>query len=520
MLTEFCGYTIKESEKAKTNSKTTEPGREDTKTTQWSSFNELIDHDKLTAMAMKLARSGMDIRAAHNLLRTQVEAIEPHDAETAERKERRLKELKAIVDSGYAKAAVLRGQEERERLEQQQQQQGRQNAGGTPPSEQDGNAHGYSWHLIAHGELDLRTGEKELVEGLLPEIGTALLSGQWGVYKTFIALDLAASVMAGAQFARQKVKRKGGVLWLACEGQTEIPKRLEAAWKERGGSGQAPFFWTKTAPALLGDHAEEILTQMAQQAAKLMQERFNLPLVLIVIDTLGKAAKAQKDGSLNDDVPVKKLMGVLSGTSMTTGALSVGVTHFGKILSAGTKNSTSFEDDADCILAVLGDKELVGTVSNSRMCIRKSRSGETGREFPFQVRKVELDTDYVQTDTLVLDWFSEDYSSSSSSGHSRENTDPWSATKPLRLLRRIIQDLLAKGLGTQLTPPLVDKPVIALNREDIRHEFFTRYPVDTEDEKRKQATKQKSYRRCESDGRAKGLIEVRDINETSYLWIT
>jgi hypothetical protein len=87
--------------------------------------------------------------------------------------------------------------------------------------------------------------------------------------------DLAASVMTGAQFARQNVKRKGGVLWLACESQTEIPKRLEAAWKERGGSGRAPFFWTKAAPALLGDHAEEILTQMAQQAAKLMQERFN-----------------------------------------------------------------------------------------------------------------------------------------------------------------------------------------------------------------------------------------------------
>jgi hypothetical protein len=106
-LTEDCGYTTK----------THEPGKADTKTTQWSSFNELIDHDKLTAMAMKLARSGMDIRAAHNLLRTQIEAIEPHDAETAERKERRLKELKAIVDSGYAKAALLQGQEERERLD-------------------------------------------------------------------------------------------------------------------------------------------------------------------------------------------------------------------------------------------------------------------------------------------------------------------------------------------------------------------------------------------------------------------
>jgi len=62
-----------------------------------------------------------------------------------------------------------------------------------------------------HGDKDKTAKRSWLIEGLLPETGSGLASGQWGTYKTFVALDLAAAVIAGAHQPR--------------------PRRLEARWR-------------------------------------------------------------------------------------------------------------------------------------------------------------------------------------------------------------------------------------------------------------------------------------------------
>jgi hypothetical protein len=80
--------------------------------------------------------------------------------------------------------------------------------------------------LFWHGDRDDRAARSWLVEGVMPETGKGLLSGQWGTGKTFVAVDLAASVMTGRQFAGRLVVRTGGVLFVAAEGANEIPMRL------------------------------------------------------------------------------------------------------------------------------------------------------------------------------------------------------------------------------------------------------------------------------------------------------
>jgi hypothetical protein len=65
-----------------------------------------------------------------------------------------------------------------------------------------------------HGDVDLAEGRAWLVQNLLPEIGKGLMSGQWGVFKTFVALDLAAAVLAGATFIEFPILRRGGVLFM------------------------------------------------------------------------------------------------------------------------------------------------------------------------------------------------------------------------------------------------------------------------------------------------------------------
>ena len=48
-----------------------------------------------------------------------------------------------------------------------------------------------------------------LVDGMLPQTGIGLVSGQWGTFKTFVTLDLAAAVMAGMEFLGAPVARGG-----------------------------------------------------------------------------------------------------------------------------------------------------------------------------------------------------------------------------------------------------------------------------------------------------------------------
>ena len=50
-----------------------------------------------------------------------------------------------------------------------------------------------------HGDVDLQESRPYLVQGIVPEVGIGLISGQWGTFKTFTALDIAH----GVEFDRQ-----------------------------------------------------------------------------------------------------------------------------------------------------------------------------------------------------------------------------------------------------------------------------------------------------------------------------
>ena len=87
------------------------------------------------------------------------------------------------------------------------------------------NGYTFRWHGEAYdGPL-----KEWLVEGMLPKIGKALISGQWGTYKTFAAMDLAGAVMTKTTFAGKPVNRQGGVLFIAVEGQDEVPVRIRSS---------------------------------------------------------------------------------------------------------------------------------------------------------------------------------------------------------------------------------------------------------------------------------------------------
>ena len=115
--------------------------------------------------------------------------------------------------------------------------------------------------MFAHGDPDPRPIKAWAIKDLLLTQGHGLLAGQWGTFKSFIALELAGCLMTGQPFLDRLIKRQCGVLFLAAEGQHET--RLLALVQEKcGRMNRAPFRWFEDVPVLLQPDSLNLLVAM------------------------------------------------------------------------------------------------------------------------------------------------------------------------------------------------------------------------------------------------------------------
>jgi hypothetical protein len=254
-----------------------------------------------------------------------------------------------------------------------------------------------------------------LVEDMLYRVGLALMAGQWGTYKTFVAIDLAAAVMTKAAFAGRAVHRQGGVLFIAAEGQAQLRIRLEGVALGKVAAieppddavkidpQKMPIAWAKSSPRLSDPAALGELRALVTATDRGMQERFGLPLALILIDALMPAAQF-KDADKSTEG--RQVMDMLAAIAREFDLLVIAIDHFGKDVSTGTRNSSAKEDAADSILALLGERSLEGRLANPRMALRKVKGAEQGIELLFDPREVVVGETAggLPIKTFVIDW--------------------------------------------------------------------------------------------------------------------
>jgi hypothetical protein len=246
---------------------------------------------------------------------------------------------------------------------------------------------------------------------------------------------------------------------------------------------------------------------MVKHAAVKMMQEFGLPVAMVIIDTAGKAAGLSKLGELNDDAVAKVIISALAEASAETGALFVGVAHFGKNIETGTKGSTGFEDDTDVVLALLGERGLNGVVNNPVLCVRKRKSGPNGEEFPFQTEKAVVGSEK----TLTLRWGEPTEVRTAA----KPKKNPWAA-KPLRHLYKVITNMLADCGSEQR--PFPDGPIVkAVDIEIVRAEFCKSYPA-TGDAATKKEARRKAFNRATETANHQHLIGSRDIGATTFIW--
>jgi hypothetical protein len=375
--------------------------------------------------------------------------------------------------------------------------------------------------LHAHGDEDPRPLKAWLIKRLFPAVGHGLLSGQWGAGKTFVAFDLAASLMTGQPFLSHPVKRQCGVLWIAAEGADEVRLRLDAVIRHKcGGMERAPFRWYEVCPALLYKGSAEMLIAMVRQADVSLRREFGLPLGLIVIDTVAACAGYAKAGDESDPAAAQAVMNVLKVLAQSLGCFVLGVDHFGKNQEAGTRGASSKEGAADLVLACLGDKSISGSVTNTRLAVRKNRGGQQGREYPFTLRAVEAlqpDEDGEPVTTMVVDWLP----NVPGGNQGRPGPDPWAQSRRedqrfavLRLKRVMMGGLAEHGVEREIPP---NGPAVRMiDQEVVRGLFYAEATADGTP-KQKADFRRQQFNRARDWAQAQELIAILEIDDVIYL---
>jgi hypothetical protein len=396
--------------------------------------------------------------------------------------------------------------------------------------------------LHAHGDPDPRPIKSWLIKHLIPAVGHGLLSGQWGAGKTFVVFDLAAALGTGQPFLGHTVKRQCGVLLIAAEGADEVRLRLDAVVREKCGSmARAPFRWYEAAPTLLHNKdAVSALIAMAQQAETSLQEEFGLPLGLIMIDTIAACAGYSRSGEENDNAVGQALMNVLKAVAQAMSCFVLGVDHFGKDLLAFTRGAYSKESSGDVVLACLGNKELSGSVTNTRLAVRKHRGGRQGQEYPFSLRVVEApvpDEDGETVTTMVVDWLP---AGAATGAQARPEPDPWligcrtiDQRANVSRFKRVLHEALAEHgaerlipvselpselhppIGPEVQTPSSDTPAVRMvDQQQVRAAFDLATPQDD------RRTRHSQFKTARDWAEQLGLLRASKINGITYLWLT
>lgn len=371
--------------------------------------------------------------------------------------------------------------------------------------------------IFWHGKNYNRPPRSWLAKDLIPETGNGLLAGQWGTAKTFTALDLSACTMTGTPFAGREIVRKGGVLFIAAEGASEIPIRLQGVVEHKlaplklskGAAGdpfdadleRLPFAWIGECPNL--KEGFDRIVAASQSAASHIREQFDLPLALIIVDTLNAAANF-KDG--NDAAEGQFIMNRLNELSRKTGAFVIAVDHFGKAVETGTRGTSAKEGAADMVLALLAERDTAGNISNTRMAVRKLRGGATGAETPFDLQVVDIGDGET---TCIIEW-------KKGAQEGRKGTDQrerWpNSTKILKA--SLVEALNNEGIERD---PFGDRKMKAktVAASSVRAEFMKRYPADD----KKADAKRKAFVRSMKTALERDLIGSREIEGIDYLWL-
>ena len=284
-----------------------------------------------------------------------------------------------------------------------------------------------NYRFLSYNDIMNMKPPKFLVDGFLQENSLAMIWGQSGSYKSFVALDLALCISTGKDFHGHNVS-PGTVLYIAAEGSGGFKNRT-AAWIEYYNKQIEDFYLI---PMALDINEERTIDDLLMDV-----NMYRLKPKLIVIDTLARCSGGSEENSATE---MSKIINNLDKFREATGATCLIVHHSGKSGSQ-YRGSSAIYAAMDTSIEVAKDN-LYCTLTSDKM-----KDCEPFEQMQFEMKKM----DFLGGESLVA----------------TIDENPGRMTKHQELL-----DLIAKLLlqGQASTHPDVPKSYLTITRSDLREQ--------------------------------------------------
>jgi hypothetical protein len=212
------------------------------------------------------------------------------------------------------------------------------------------------------------------VKGLFPDKGLASIYGPSGSGKSFLALDLMATIVRGTSFYGSKTN-PCPVVYVALEGTGGIANRIQAYETYHNITFPRTFRVVTNMLSLFNSEAK-IFAAAVKEAG--------LDVGVIVIDTLAQSAPGSDENSSAD---MGRIISNAQLLQRETNGLVVLIHHTGKDASRGARGHSSLFAALDAAI------EVKRPASGREWHIHKVKDGEDGVITPFRLEHVVMGTD-------------------------------------------------------------------------------------------------------------------------------
>lgn len=213
-----------------------------------------------------------------------------------------------------------------------------------------------------------------IVHSVIPAAALAVIFGESGSGKTFLAVDLALAVARGTPWRGHKV-RAGAVAYVAAEDANGVAARFEA-YKRKNDLTDIPAFGLLAASPnfLRGEDVNKVLAGLRNFG----------PVLVVFVDTLSAVTPGANENSGED---MGKALGYCKKMHEATGALIVLIHHSGKDPSKGARGWSGLRAAADCEI------EVTRVNDDREAQVTKQKGGVDGERFGFKLVPMVIGAD-------------------------------------------------------------------------------------------------------------------------------
>lgn len=230
------------------------------------------------------------------------------------------------------------------------------------------------FELVQVADVAKRPPPKWLIKDVLPKQDLAMLFGESGSGKSFVALDIAFAIATGFDWNGLPTEQHP-VVWIAAEAAGSMRNRTKAYAQARGIELENADLW------VIGETPSLMNTEESVALAEAV--RVKKP-GLIIVDTLAAASIGANENSGED---MNIVIGACRMLHETTGALVMLIHHTGKDLSRGARGWSGIKGAMHTEMTVSYHQDM------RKFEVTKQRDGEEGQAWPFRLMIVNIGMD-------------------------------------------------------------------------------------------------------------------------------